>query len=275
MLSEDKDAVRRTIGIIGGLGPHAHIELERLLLRATIERLGRPPRDQDYPDWLVSSLPSTPDRTRALLGHGPSPVPALLESLRRLAGTPDTPRADFAIIACNTAHAFIDELRTSSPLPILNMVETTVRAARARVGDARVGLLATTGTLRSDLYPSHARRAELSLDIISLLGLQGGDALQERLVMTPIYGPIRGATRAGGIKSGLITPKISDALREGVIELGRAGATLVICGCTEIPLVLGNEPIQGIELLDPMALIAARAVAIAFGDEPCPRLGDT
>ena len=43
----------RTIGIVGGMGPHAHIAFERYLLEA----VGAVAGDQDYPPWIVSSLP--------------------------------------------------------------------------------------------------------------------------------------------------------------------------------------------------------------------------
>ena len=62
---------RRVIGIAGGMGPYAHLEFERRLLAA----VERPSSDQEYPEWVVSSIPDTPDRTVALLEGGPSPIP--------------------------------------------------------------------------------------------------------------------------------------------------------------------------------------------------------
>ena len=81
---------RRVIGIAGGMGPHAHLEFERRLLAA----IERPSSDQDYPEWVVSSVPDTPDRTVALLEGGPSPIPSLLRSFERLAAS----GADFAVM---------------------------------------------------------------------------------------------------------------------------------------------------------------------------------
>jgi aspartate racemase len=78
---------RRVIGIAGGMGPHAHIEFEQRLLAA----IKSPSSDQDYPEWVVSSVPQTPDRTLALLEEGPSPMPWLLRSFKRLAPAPASP----------------------------------------------------------------------------------------------------------------------------------------------------------------------------------------
>lgn len=256
-------ATATVIGIVGGLGPHAHVELERLLLAATAERLGRPAVDQDYPAWLVSSIPSTPDRTLAVLGRGPSPVPALLLSVCRLAKA----GAGFAVLACNTAHAFIDELREGSPIPILSVIEATLdRALLLAPPPVRVGLLATTGTCRARIYHEEAKRRP-GLELFSLLDLPNGEALQERLVMTPIYGALDGGVRAGGgLKSGVRTRAIEASLHEAVRHLADAGAKLVICGCTEIPLGLGRAPSAGTPLLDSMEAVATRVIARAFGD---------
>ena len=48
---------KHTIGIIGGLGPYAHIEFETLLLSAAETALGGAALDQDYPSWVLSSMP--------------------------------------------------------------------------------------------------------------------------------------------------------------------------------------------------------------------------
>src|SRR5438270_10247881 len=110
-MSRAESGWQRLIGIVGGLGPHAHVDFERRLLAEVPAASG----DQDYPPWLVSSLPATPDRTEHLLGQGPSPVPLLVRSLERLAAG----QADFAVIACITAHAFLPEIGPQVRLPIL------------------------------------------------------------------------------------------------------------------------------------------------------------
>jgi aspartate racemase len=264
-----KSGERRVIGVAGGLGPYAHIEFERALLRAAARRLCRPPRDQDFPDWVVSSIPRTPDRTQALCGIGGSPVPALRLSLTRLAAAD----ADFAVIPCNTAHAFIEELAAVSPLPLLDMIAATIAAtsseARQR-GAARVGLLATDGTLAARIFHRCAERWP-QLELITLLDLDDGAQLQERLVMTPIYGPRAGSGRVGGgIKSGVFDETTTSPLRRAVERLADQGATAIICGCTEIPLVLGHASVAGVALIDPLEVAAERAVELACGATPLP-----
>ncbi|MCA9657555.1 MAG: aspartate/glutamate racemase family protein, partial [Myxococcales bacterium] len=175
-----------------------------------------------------------------------------------------------------TAHAFFQQLRARSPVPLLDMVAATLErvfvgaGARAGVGPRRVGLLATTGALRARVFHSRAVRWP-ALELISPLDLMDGDALQEALVMTPIYGPLHEGRRGGGgLKSGVRGEVVAAPLREAARRLIDAGATALICGCTEIPLVLKGEAFAGAALVDPLAVAAELALAIACGEAPLP-----
>lgn len=269
-MSELVAAGRRTrvIGIAGGMGPYAHMEFERRLLAA----IDSPSSDQEYPEWVVSSVPGTPDRTTALLEGGPSPVPWLLRSFKRLASC-----CDFGVLTCITAHAFLDEVRAQVCLPILDIVELTLAEAALRFGPrTRVGILATTGALRSCLYHRTAARMAPELDLVSLLDLPDGDMLQAELLMRPIYGPLRqGQRQRGGVKCGCNCDPETGASHRGTLvaavrRLADAGAVCVVTGCTEIPLVLGREQIDGTPLLDPLDLAARIAVRIARYELPYP-----
>jgi aspartate racemase len=266
-MSHGKPGWKHVIGIVGGLGPHAHVEFESLLLEATGKALGRPPRDQDYPSWVVSSIPSTPDRTRALLEGAESPVEAILESASRLSP------ASFAVIPCNTAHAFLEEVRLRAALPFLDMIQVTAGRALSQVGTRGViGLLAATGTLKAEVYQKAIRAAGPQAGIVSPLDLPNGEELQERLVMEPVFGPRRAG---GGIKSGAFRDpgkreELAEPLRDAARRLAAAGASVVLTACTEIPLVLGRDSLGSIPLLDPMAVAAEEAIEIALGRRPLP-----
>ena len=249
---------QRLIGIVGGLGPFAHLDFERKLLEAASALTGAR-RDQDFPQWVLSSIPQTPDRTEAYFGQAEDPTPALIQSLERL----QRAGADFAVVACNTAHLFLKQLREESPLPIVSLIEVTAdEAARIAPGVA-VGLLATSGTLRSRLYhePLEAR----GLQAISPFDLDG-EELQLRYVMEPIYGPwVDGRHQGGGIKTEGGSRRTQALLEEAARRLVGAGADVLIAGCTEIPLALERAEVAGRPLLDPARLLAAAAVRRAYG----------
>jgi aspartate racemase len=232
---------RRTVGILGGMGPEATAAFLDLLVRNTRAR-----RDQDHVTVVVCSLPQVPDRTEAILGGGPSPVPILrrgLETLRR-AG------ADFAVIPCLSAHHFYPALAARSPLPIIHLVEETaaeLRKKRPRV--RKVGLIATSGTVASRVFPR----------IFEPLGIEVivPDARTQRRVMRAIYGP-------AGVKAGAPSGPPRRILRAAAAGLARRGAQAIVAGCTEVPLVL--RPLDvAVPMIDPMRIGARVCVRRAGG----------
>ncbi len=249
----------RLIGIVGGLGPFAHIDFERKLLDAASELIGAR-RDQDFPQWVLSSIPQTPDRTEAFFGEADDPTPSLSQSLERLRGA----GADFAVVACNTAHLFLERLREESPVPILSLIEVTADEAARVAPSGSVGLLATSGTLRSRLYhdPLEAR----GLQPVSPFDLEDGERLQRRNVMEPIYGPwVDGRHQGGGIKTDGGSPQARALLEDAAGRLvADGGADVLVAGCTEIPLALAGTEVAGIPLLDPAALLAKAAIRHAY-----------
>lgn len=248
---------------MGGLGPHAHVEFETLLLQATASVLGRAPIDQDYPPWVLSSLPSTPDRTRALLADGASPADALVLSASRLTG------ADFAVIPCNTAHAFLPEARPRLPLPVLHMIEATAEEAVSRVGArGTIGILAATGTLDSKLYQNAIHELSRDVKTLSPLDLPDGPRIQAEWVMEPIFG--EHGIKAGAFHDPARREELAGPMRRAAEALSKEGAELVLTACTEIPLVIGRDSVGTIPLLDPMAVAATRAIETALGKRPLP-----
>ncbi len=269
---------KKVIGIVGGLGPHAHIRFEELLLRAAeIGAPGKVFRDQDYPPYLVSALPGTPDRTEYLLGRGPSPLPWLERSLRALEGAPGGAgggvSADFAVMACNAAHALLPELRAMGILPILDVVSETIDSIRRRSEIRTIGLLATTGTLEARIYQRAC--AAHGLNATSLLALPRGEDLQRSLVMATIYGDAgQAGIKAGAHRQPEHRSRLLENLQRAVGLLAEAGAELVISACTEIPLVLPPGRVSGVEIVDPLEVAARAALEVAAGRRQAePRAG--
>ena len=203
------------VGILGGMGPSATADfLAKLVARTPADR------EFDHLPVALWSNPEIPDRTRALLGRGPSPVPAMADGVRRLLDLGATTIA----IPCNTAHAFLDDLRARTPAHFLNMIEATIAAVRDdHPGTGAVGVLSTAGTRRTGLYAAACQRAGLTL-------IELPEADQARLVNPSIEEVKTGADRRAAMA------RIHDA----TVILAELGATTVIAGCTEIPLVVGK-----------------------------------
>jgi len=230
----------KIIGILGGMGPEATADLYLRIIRATSAK-----RDQDHPRVIIYSNSKVPDRTPAILGTGPSPMPELIRAGKRL----EEAGADFIVIPCNTAHYFLGELGKELRVPILDMIR--LAAAKANHSFPKVkkaGLLATDGTIKSGLYRTAFE--EVGIEIIE------PPPETQAEVMKAIYQCVKAGNLIDG---GLI-------LRGVAKDLITAGAELIILGCTEVSLVLKEGDVQA-PILDPLQVIAEEAVAEALAKE--------
>ena len=229
--------VEKVIGILGGMGPEATADLFSRTIRATPAK-----RDQDHIRVIIDSNPKIPDRTAAIIGRGTDPLPEMVKTARNL----ERAGADFIVIPCNTAHYYYEELKKSVGIPILNMVELTAHVINKRFPNVRrVGLIATTGTVKTKIYDQALGR--IGVEVIS-----PPMDLQDR-VMEAIYG-----VKAGRIMEGRkIIVNVANHLAE-------IGSDVIICGCTEVSLVLRSEDVS-IAIIDPLQILSEEAVATALG----------
>jgi len=134
----------RVVGIIGGMGPEATVELMR---RVTLRT--RAADDADHVHLLVESNPKIPSRIAHLLeGAGDDPLPEILRIARNLQGA----GAQALAMPCNTAHHYAEQIQAAVSIPLLHMVKLTVARIAAVSPAARVGLLASSAVLRVGVY---------------------------------------------------------------------------------------------------------------------------
>jgi aspartate racemase len=231
--------MKKTVGILGGMGPEATAHFFNLIIKHTAAA-----KDQDHVPVLIYSLPQIPDRTPAILGRGPSPVPLLRKGVRTLARA----GADFIVVPCISAHAFLSDIRKASPVPVLSLPdEARVAAQKKKPGLRRAGLLATTGTVRSGLFVKTFARAEIEI-------IAPTDKEQAR-VMEAVFGK-------RGVKAGFTEGRPKELVLAIARRLIKRGAEAIIAGCTEIPLVLRDEDIP-VPLIEPMRAAAEAAIVKA------------
>ncbi|MFH0921550.1 MAG: amino acid racemase [Fibrobacterota bacterium] len=242
------------IGIAGGVGPYAGLDLNRKIFDET-----RACTDQDHLPVILSSMPGMiGDRTRFLLGKEKvNPAYALASVLHAL----ENAGASVVAIPCNTAHSprifsvIQKQLRKHrSQLRLLNMIEETGRFIRKNYpGLDRVGVLATLGTYASRVY----------LEILEPMGISViiPDLRTQKRVQAAIY------DKTYGIKA-LANPVTSRARRDllaAVASLKAQDAEAVILGCTEIPLALTDRSVGSLPLVDPTRVLARALIIAAAG----------
>lgn len=228
---------KKILGILGGVGP-----LATMMIGEMIVRLTKAQKDQEHIHTIITNNTSIPDRTAYILGKSEeNAVPVMVGDTKRLAAA----GADLIIIPCNTAHTFYEELSDGSPIPILHMIhETAARAAKD--GAKKIGILATSGTIQSEVYQDACRAHGLEIVL--------PDADVQDKVMAVIYEQIKAGEPA-------------DRATWDDIEqfMDAHGCDRVILGCTELSIVK-RELGLGDLYLDSLTVLAEQAI-LACGYE--------
>jgi aspartate racemase len=228
----------KTIGILGGMGPEATAYLFRLIISLT-----KVDRDQDHIPMIVFNNPKIPDRTAAIKGEGPSPLPALTEGAQLL----EKAGADMLLMPCVTAHYFYKEIVPHIGIPFLHLLEE----AKAHIQNEyrqvkKIGLLATSGTIQSRLFQGLFTGSGVEILV--------PDRENQDLLMKALY-------QKEGVKAGFKEyPK--KMMGQVLQNLLRQQADAVIAGCTEIPLVLAQADMD-VPFIDPLRIMAEKSIRLA------------
>ena len=235
------------LGIVGGVGPAATVDFMAKVVRNTSAGC-----DQEHIKMVVEHNPQIPDRTANLLHRQADPTVALYATCKRL----ECEGAAAIAIPCNTAHAYVTRIQEHLGVPIINMLSETVAfILRHHGASAKVGLLATAGTIASGVYHDAARHVGLTL-------LVPDEAAQQRVTQA-IYGE-------RGVKAGFTDGQCREDLLAGAAQLVEQGARVLILGCTELPLILAQMRTwvvgqASVALVDPTEVLAQRCVRLAGG----------
>ena len=225
------------IGIIGGLGPLAGVELQRQIILATPATY-----DQGHLDVVCYTNPHVADRTTSLVQDGGD---AFVQDITHTVRVLECAGAALLLLPCNTAHARLTSIQQTTALPVLDMVGTTVRALRQRYGaSVRPLLFATDGTLSAKVYEAHCS------DIVWHY------PVQQQKVMDCIY-----AIKAGRVQEA--SQVFSRLVQE---ELVSSNATVVVLACTELSVISAALTVPTI---DPLKELAHKAVCMVRACSSC------
>lgn len=243
-------SVKPIIGIIGGIGPYAGLDLVKKIFDQTLAHT-----DQEHLPIALLSLPSAiPDRTEYLLGREET-NPA--EAIASVALQLEQLGVRVAAIPCSTAHAdaIFDTvasrlLEANSQLILLHIIRETVAFLQATYPDQqRIGILSTSGTYRMGLYAHPLVDAGYRVVLPTL-------DMQEKMVHPAIY------HRKVGIKaqSNPVSGQARQWLKIAIQALKKDGAQIVILGCTELPMAITESSLYGIPMIDPTVILARSVI---------------
>ena len=137
---------KRTIGILGGMGPEATILFQQRVMSA----LPTAEDDSDHIPLLIDMNPQVPSRIEYLInGQGANPSSALVQMAKRL----ETAGACALAMPCNTAHHFADAIRGSVDIPFIDMVSLSAKTAskHGNLSD-KIGILASPAVRMTGLF---------------------------------------------------------------------------------------------------------------------------
>jgi aspartate racemase len=198
----------KILGVLGGMGPLATQLFYKKIIETTDATC-----DQDHIDMIILNHASMPDRTQAILSSKTEILyQSLLEDCKRL----EVNGVSAIAIPCNTSHVFVEKLQEELSVTIINMIHETIKAIKEGPKAIKcVGILATDGTLQSELYQNACLKAGIKPVVPSVE--------TQKLVMKIIY---------EGIKNGGEIDYNDFITIEG--ELSANGCQAAIMACTEL-----------------------------------------
>lgn len=256
---------RGVIGVIGGMGPRAGLDLVGKIIDHTTAS-----SDQHHlPVALLSYPGDIIDRNAFLLRRvRENPAQALATIAYQLVGLGSTVIG----MACNSAHAppIFDEIKEQllakgCTIKLVDMISESAAFVRDEHSGARcVGLLSTLAVRRLGLY-------ERALNAMGIETVAPDEEIQSGVVEPLIYDPDFGVKA----KSTPVTPKAHQRLIQSVIHLRDKGADVVLLGCTELPLALQGREVEGVAFVDPTAVLARSLIRETYPDRlrPLPSKG--
>ncbi len=285
----------KKLGIIGGMGPLATARLFEMIVEMT-----KSDSDSGHIRTLIDCNPGVPDRTRAILDGGESPVPEIVKTAKGLIAS----GAEVLLLACNTSHYYFEDIReqldaetpfvpdklegtavTATPFVPEKLAGTAVTATPfVPEKSSGAGVLEEKGkVLLINLIEETGRAVlEKGMNRVGVLATRG--AVEGRVFekyMTPmgidviypdpdgqkaVNDVIYDAVKAGRELGDKLAGKLSATCR----ELVERGAQALILGCTEIPIAMDKsglwEKLGEITFIDSLRILAGAGIREAEKD---------
>lgn len=255
---------RPIIGIIGGCGPIATIDIEKEILQST-QRIARPLLDQDYPSLIIYQYTQFHDRNDAECFKGKSPYRQYLNCANKLISI----GANILLFACNTAHIYIKSLKKKIKVPIINMIDEVAKHSKTNYPNIiKIGLLSTEATDKAKLYQNAFKEHNISI-------ITPNNTIKKQ-VMQAIYliksGINNQKTKNINNNSEISNhphkkillnqklPNPKDLINNAIKHLKEKGCNYIILGCTELPLIINEIKNNKVILINPNKIVAEAVV---------------
>jgi len=234
----EKGAVMKTIGLIGGMSWESSAEYYRVVNETVKERLG----GLHSARVLMYSVDFAEIEELQIAGRWNEAASVLVDAACRL----ERGGADLIVLCTNTMHKVADVISAAVRIPFLHIADPTAEAIRAQ-GIERVGLLGTRFTMEQDFY---RERLTAKHGLTAIVPDADDRAFVHRVIYDELcLGEIKEESRL--------------SYRQIMARLVERGAEGIILGCTEITLLVQPGDAE-VPLFDTTRLHAVAAVGFAL-----------
>jgi len=167
-------------------------------------------------------------------------IPLLTAEARRL----EKAGADFIVMPCNSLHVFIKEIRESVKVPVLSIVEETVKFLKEN-GMKKVGIVSTSATIQNRLYETAFKE--------NGIGFESPNELQQAKMGKFIHNLVMGQQNN----------RDRDELIGIIGEFGEKDVDCVVLACTDLQLLIPKHP--KLKIFDTMKIFADATVDRILG----------
>lgn len=223
----------KSVGIIGGVGPETTAEFYlQVILGCQKEN------NDERPLIVISSVPLLLQIERDLIASNSGKeryIPFLLKEAKRL----ENSGVDFIVMPCNSLHVFIDEIRNAVNIPVLSIVEETIRYVKD-MKMKNIGLISTSATIANNVYENMLRENNIDFATPDELQKVKMDKIIQRLV------------------DGQHLNSDRDLILRVVEDLTDKGVDGVALACTDLQLLLPKS--DKVQIFDTMDILAKSTI---------------
>ncbi len=227
----------KSLGIIGGMGPKATSVFFDKVIESTDAH-----KDQDHINIVILNHATLPDRTETILSGEDGPF---LDGIKKDIALLEKAGVANIAIPCNTSHYFYDKIQEKTNIHVINMVEETIKEITEKYGsNAKVGIMATNGTIKSDIYKKVAHSYGLEVHYPH-------DDIQTQ-VMDIIYNKVKSDLT-------LDVTEIENIIFDFIFN---HECNCVILACTELSCITLNEDVEKY-CIDAMDVLVKRSIELS------------
>ena len=224
----------KSVGVIGGVGPEttAKFYLEVIFGCQQLNGLQRP-------SILIGSVPLVFEIERDLIASNTGIeryIPFLQDEARKL----EKAGADFLVMPCNSLHVFVDEIRSAVSIPMVSIVEETIKYLK-RNNISKVGLISTSATIVNQVYETKLTQNNIGFVTPNESQRERIDQIIQRLV------------------DGVHSDDDRNFLVEVADKLSERGVSHVALACTDLQLL--NPVSEKVVIFDTMKILADSTVS--------------